>query len=292
MQVAALFLPVFIAISLMLHLLLPLREEVRTNVHLARVATLDAVEAHRLLDAIGFEWPPQGPVPRIGFTRLPEGLDLLETDARKSVFLRLVLPLIIAENERIARERAWVEAALARGPLVAGSRAARELSHMALRYGVEGDLNDPEIRGWLLRRMDVVPVALALAQAANESAWGTSRFAREGNNLFGQWTWQHDAGLVPHRRARGARHLVRSYPDLRSAVRGYLHNINVGHAYVGLRYQRELLRKQGIKPDALTLAGGLVRYSERGEAYVDEVRTLIRSNGLMHAESAALGPWL
>ncbi len=117
-----------------------------------------------------------------------------------------------------------------------------------------------------------------LAQAANESAWGTSRFTRVANNLFGQWTWQAAHGIVPASRPEGERYLVRKFPSLRDSVRDYLYNLNVGHAYEGLRRLRHEMRRRGQPLDAAILAAGLSRYSGRGAAYVEEIRRIIRGN--------------
>jgi cytochrome c oxidase subunit 2 len=126
--------------------------------------------------------------------------------------------------------------------------------------------------------VDAVPAALVLAQAANESGWGTSRFAQEANNLFGMWTWDKDAGLLPERRAANARHFVRVFNNLRGAVDNYLHTINTGPAYRELRMLREQQRLRGEPLSAWKLAAGLSRYSERGEEYVAEIRSIIRFN--------------
>ena len=154
------------------------------------------------------------------------------------------------------------------------------MGKLAELYRVNGDLNDPLVRDILLRRVDEVPPALVLAQAANESAWGNSRFAREANNLFGQWTYKQDLGMVPARRDEGARHYVRVFPDLRSSVRAYLRNINIGHAYLDLRRMRARMRAAGQQLDPYRLSDGLLRYSQRGEEYVNEIRTMMSINGL------------
>jgi Bax protein len=145
----------------------------------------------------------------------------------------------------------------------------------------------------LLRRVDEVPVALALAQAAIESGWGTSRFVHQANNLFGHWTYRHDRGLVPREREAGKTHRVRIFTTLRSSVQAYLHNLNTGRAYRHLRLLRAILRENDQPLDGEHLAAGLLHYSERGQAYVDEVRTLIRSNHLTHFETVRLreGTW-
>jgi len=119
-----------------------------------------------------------------------------------------------------------------------------------------------------------------LAQAAIESGWGTSRFALQGNSLFGQWTWVEGNGIAPTERAEGATHSVKAFDSLRASVRDYLLNLNTNKAYEHLRDLRQQLRDQGREPDAHIMAAGLSKYSQRGDHYVDEVRAIINSADL------------
>jgi len=286
---AAIFLlPVALALLLAATVMAPVREELALEVPLERLRVRDAADLSENFATNGYAWPPLAAVPRISLKRLPADLDLLPVEEKKALFFRLVLPLVLAENERIANQRRFLLELFAAGDLPHGSREYRLASRLALAYRVEGDLNAPAVRALLLRRVDTVPVELALAQAANESAWGTSRFAREGNSLFGQWTWVRGKGLVPLRRAPGKGHLVRSFPDLRQGVRAYMHNLNAGHAYGYFRRMRERLRNAGKPMDAELLAAGLGRYSERGADYVEEIRALVRDNGLAAVSATAL----
>ncbi|WP_193222156.1 glucosaminidase domain-containing protein [Alkalilimnicola sp. S0819] len=240
--------------------------------------------------ALDYQWPPAGAVPRLALERLPRGLGAQPVALKKSLFFRALLPLALAENERLAQQRRWLVALKRRGGPLDEQEATR-LRRLASRYGVggTGEGRPPSLDA-LLRRVDQVPVALVLAQAANESGWGTSRFAREANNLFGEWTWDQSQGLVPRQRAAGKTHLVRVFPDLRASVRGYMHNLNSGGAYRELRALRAQMRARGEEPDALVLARGLLRYSERGEAYVAEIQAMIRGNRLHRLGSLALAP--
>jgi Bax protein len=230
--------------------------------------------------ALNYQWPPEGDVPPLVVDHLPAGFDSLDPARRKSVFFRSLLPVVLAENRYILEQRTLLLRQFDRGDLVPGSRAWTRVQEIAQRYRVEGDLNAVGVRKKLLRRVDKVPSGLVLAQAANESAWGTSRFARQGNNLFGQWTYREEAGLMPRDRPEGASHFVRAFPDVRSSVRAYLHNINIGHAYKRLRRLRARMRREGRDLDPVTLAAGLERYSERRGDYVDEIRAMIVGNGL------------
>lgn len=236
-----------------------------------------------------YAWPPRDPVPALELARLPSGLGGLAVAEKKRIFFRALLPLVLAENERIRRQRNWLQEQLAVPRLAQDPKLGRRLRRLAHRYGVSGDLDAADVRERLLRRVDVVPPALVLAQAANESGWGSSRFALEANNLFGEWTYHPDQGLVPARRERGSRHFVRVFPDLRAAVRSYLHNLNTSGAYHGLRLRREAMRQAGADLDALQLAEGLERYSARGRAYVREIQAMIRGNGLHRLGPLALG---
>jgi Bax protein len=132
----------------------------------------------------------------------------------------------------------------------------------------------------LLNRVDVVPPSLALAQAANESAWGTSRFAREGNNFFGQWCLKPGCGMVPGARAAGKRHEVKAFADPLESTRAYMRNLNTSRVYYVLRHLRYSVRQKGAYPAGLDLTGGLLSYSARGQEYVKEIRQIIRSNQL------------
>jgi Bax protein len=288
-RLASLFVPVAIALLLHATVLAPLREERGVQVPLKKVRAYRAEQLDELFTQNGYQWPPQGEVPRFAVRRLPVDLDSLTVDARKALFFRLALPLIVAENERVAKERELLLVLFAGDDLPPGSVEYRAVAAIARHYEVDGDVNGAATRALLLRRVDAIPVALALAQAADESAWGTSRFSREGNSLFGQWTWVRGEGLVPLRRAPGKGHLVRSFPELREGVRAYFYNLNVGHAYGEFRRRREQLRQAGRALDPMVLAGGLFRYSERGKVYVDEIRWLMQDNELPSvAETAVL----
>jgi Bax protein len=236
--------------------------------------TLETVYA-----GIGYEWPPDGTIPAFELQRLPDDMAALALSDKKQVFFQSILPIVLAENARIARQRAFVKAQFAGGLPRPGSADANRLAQIATHYGVKKDLADTAVQRRLLRRVDTVPAALVLAQAAKESGWGTSRFAREGNNLFGVWTWDADAGLAP-REAGDADHYVRTFPDLRASVRGYLYIINVGHAYLKLRKLRAAERAAGVKPEAVQLAGALENYSARGMRYVRSIQRMIRNNRL------------
>ena len=152
---------------------------------------------------------------------------------------------------------------------------------LAIAYSVDTKVaNDQALVNELLLRIDVIPTSLVLAQAANESAWGTSRFALEANNIFGQWCFEEGCGIIPNRRAAGATHEVKSFDTIEASIEGYFLNINSHHLYAGFRQERARLRRLGRRLDSIVLAQRLDRYSERGKSYVDEVQTLIQQNNL------------
>ena len=254
-----------------------------------RAHSVDELES--LFATLDYDWPlAAGPVvPRMMIKSLPAELNNeLSVARKKALFLRILLPVVLAENKHIRQQREWLIQLFAEGMPAKGSDAWQHLQQLADEYRVSGNLNEPSKQRRLLQRVDEVPVALVLAQAANESGWGTSRFVQQANNLFGHWTYRADKGLVPLKRDKGKSHRVRVFPTLRLSVRSYLHNLNTGRAYQHLRQLRTSLREKNQPLDSERLAAGLINYSERGEDYVREIRALIRSNQLEHFESMQL----
>jgi len=212
----------------------------------------------------------------------------LTAGEEKRAFLAALQPLILAENERLRESR---ERVLALGRHL-GSGVSLEaedkemLRRLAGRYGVDGDpVSEPEAFESLASRVDVVPVSLALAQAANESAWGRSRFAREGRNLFGIWTYDPDKGMVPRDRETGKKHLVRKFDSLGESVSYYMHTLNSHAAYDAFRVLRAAQRRDGEPLDSLVLATGLERYSAKGGEYVRLIQDIIERNDLLAFDS-------
>jgi len=160
------------------------------------------------------------------------------------------------------------------------------LAHVANNYGLTLAAQ-PDYAQWqaLLSRVDIIPLEMALVQAANESAWGQSRFAKQGNNYFGQWCYNKGCGMVPSQRAAGASHEVRRFANVRQSVRAYLRNINTSPAYAEFRNIRHSLRVQSKPLDAHVLVVGLKSYSERGMAYVRTIQSMIRSNRALIRQS-------
>lgn len=225
-------------------------------------------------------------VPRLFLAGLPSDLaEIRDTTARKAIFFQTVLPLILQINEEILaeRRRLWQ----LRHHLRLGERLNATdrlwLAVMAERYRVKrGDIDA------LLNRVDIVPVSLALAQSAEESGWGTSRFGREGNALFGMWTTARDGGMTPLNRDQGKTHKIKAYGSLLESVRSYVRNLNRHGAYKQFRSARAGMRRAGAPLEGAVLAGELTAYSQRGADYVATIRTIIEANGLSRLDDARL----
>ena len=213
--------------------------------------------------------------------RIPEGHVGLPVKSQKESFVAMTLPLILAANEEISQRRSAIKRVVA-----SGSRASVERWAKLYKVKTEGR-SLAEIEKQLLLRADFVPVSLALAQAAIESGWGTSRFALQGNALFGQWAWQKDAGLKPAQ-ASNANAVVRSFPNLFGSVRAYMHNLNTHPRYAAFRARRHLLRGRSEIDLGYQLSNFMDGYAEIGEVYVGKLKTLIRSNDFGRYETARL----
>jgi len=229
--------------------------------------------------------PKAAPVPVIvsrDFTRrIPDAHAGLPVKQQKDSFIAIILPLILAANEEISQRRSAIQRA-------AKANDRPGLERWAKLYRVNTDGRSlAEIEAAILVRADYVPVSLALAQAAIESGWGTSRFARQGNALFGQWAWQASAGIKPAE-ASNSRAVVRSFPNLFGSVRAYMHNLNTHPSYARFRERRSMLRGRARGDLGFQLAKFMDSYAEIGTAYVDKLQTLIRSNDFGRFETARL----
>ena len=225
-------------------------------------------------------------VPRLYLNKLPTDIaDVPSVAMRKRIFIKSILPVVLWVNEDIlaARQRLLQLRAILDSGLSLSDAQRDWLYQMAKRY--ETMPYDWEA---FMERVDIVPPSLAIAQAAEESGWGTSRFAREGNALFGQITYKASHGMLPGERASGRQHLVRAYSNLVEGARSYVHNLNYHRAYGEFRAARKWLRSHAKPMNGHTLAGELIRYSERGTAYVETIRHIIRANELAPLDDAQL----
>ncbi len=217
---------------------------------------------------------------------LPDFAGIQNVQAKKQQFFSYMLPMVRRSNNLVLEER---KALLTlQQQLQAQLSADRWPGQICRRYLKTGKdpAKDPcrevtlPLVNELLRRVDTVPASLVLAQSAKESGWGTSRFAREANNLFGVRCFSAGCGLTPRKRRQGQRHEVRLYDSIQDSISAYILTINTHPAYESLRGIRARTRAADGHPDGLLLAEGLLRYSTRGLAYVQEIQALIRSNNL------------
>ena len=212
---------------------------------------------------------------------------------RKAAFFEYMQPIVEARNA-VLRERRERLLSIQENP-DPGRRDRRFVRQLADEYSipVASPGGEPlpleRIVEELLLRVDEVPVSLALAQAAKESGWGTSRFAREGNNFFGEWCFSRGCGIVPSSRAPGKTHEVQAFESPAESVASYTRNINTHSGYKSFREARKRQRTQDDSLSGVELAGELSRYSERGSAYVSELRQLIVVNDLDRLDEGEAG---
>lgn len=202
--------------------------------------------------------------------------------ARKTAFIAFLEPMVIAQNQTLLKQRAELvdiagKSANGQSTSWADKRFLNKLAGL-YRLDPKNLQLDESVVNELISRVDAIPASLVLAQAANESAWGTSRFAREANNLFGQWCYTAGCGVIPRARAAGRTHEVRAFANVEESIRGYFFNINTHDRYAALRKIRSSLRQSGQNLTGAALADGLLYYSERREAYVGDIKNMIRIN--------------
>lgn len=216
-----------------------------------------------------------------GSGTLPDLRRINDADERKRRFFEFLRPLIERENEKVLNQRRRLLQLHEqhRKKMLILWKDMEWLMGLLKEYEIEG-LEVSELSRWdnLLKRVDMIPVDLALVQAAKESGWGTSRFAREGNNLFGEWCFVKGCGIVPKERERDATHEVRTFGSVEDSVRSYIHNLNTNGAYRRFRRLRFQQRLEGREPDGYGLVDGLPHYSERGYLYLSEIRAMMRLN--------------
>ena len=214
---------------------------------------------------------------------LPNEMKMIEsTEKRKNLFIQIILPLIIEENNRIKLNRKKLFSILNKNH---NSNAEKKwLNEKFKQYGVlNKDLSTLKVR------MDTVPVSLAIAQAAKETGWGTSRFALEGNALFGQWTWSGE-GIKPADADHNATHKIMKFKILKSSIRAYQRNLNTHSGYKEFRMARAELRDNRKNLDGLILATYLNKYAETGKEYVKIIKQIIKQNNLTDFDKVKLLP--
>lgn len=202
---------------------------------------------------------------------------------KKEAFFNFIYPKVAEANKEILLTRKFLQKELVKsnnGKAVTKKNILK-ISQLCAKYNKPCTSDLSNNISTLLSSIDIVPPSLVLAQAANESSWGTSRFAREGNNYFGQWCYKKGCGLIPKKRNSGAKHEVRKFKNATDSVKAYIFNLNSGKAYATMRKARAAARKRGEKPNGITMANGLTKYSERGIHYIKEIKQMITFNKLV-----------
>ena len=217
------------------------------------------------------------------FSSLPKDfMEIQPIKKRKDLFIKTLVPIIFMENKKILEDRQrilewWRES---EGDVYSKDFWPSWLFELSESYD-----SDENNLGNLLMKVDVVPISLALAQAAIESGWGSSRYLREGNAIYGQYTYDEDIGIVPKQRDSDKKFLVRKFNSLSDATRSYLKNLNTHRAYIDFRNQRRNLRMSGDLLSGGELATYLTNYSERKNDYVKDLKNLINTNNFMKFDS-------
>ena len=219
----------------------------------------------------------------VALTLLPAEIKMIEnTKQRKEFFIQIILPLILQENNNIRLDRKRLFTIINKSNN--SDLEKKWLQKKYKQYGVSSrDLSTLKVR------MDEIPVSLAIAQAAKETGWGTSRFAQEGNALFGQWTWSGE-GLKPKDSDSSEGHKVMKFNVLQASVRAYQRNLNTHSSYRAFREARAKLRDQSKNLDSLILVQFLNEYAETGEKYVEVLQKIIQQNNLKDFDDAKLLP--
>ena len=219
----------------------------------------------------------------VALTLLPAEIKMIENSKqRKEFFIQIVLPLILQENNNIKLDRKRLFSIINKSNNTKLEKKWLEKKYK--QYGVQSkDLSVLKIR------MDEIPVSLAIAQAAKETGWGTSRFAQEGNALFGQWTWSGE-GLKPKDSDKNEGHKVMKFNVLQASVRAYQRNLNTHSSYRNLRKARAELRDKGKSLDSLVLVKYINEYEEKDEKYVEVLEQIIKQNNLKDFDDAKLLP--
>jgi len=216
----------------------------------------------------------------IYFTRLPKDLNEIKSIIqKKETFLQILLPLVVAENERIQKDRKYLLKILKQ------NQSKKNIDWINKKYK-EYKVSKNNI-GELTEKMDIIPASIALAQAAKESGWGTSRFALEGNAIFGQWTWNGE-GIEPLEKVDGQKHKILKFPLLRASVKAYIVNLNTHSGYKDFRKKRKLLRDENKNLSGLNLIHELDNYAQTGKEYTKILEKIIKQNDLDEFETVTI----
>jgi Bax protein len=216
----------------------------------------------------------------IYFTRLPKDLDTIKSvKEKKETFLQILLPLVVAENQRIKEDRKYLL------KILKSNQSEKNIKWLNKKYKAY-KVSDKNINE-LIKKIDIVPTSIALAQAAKESGWGTSRFALEGNAIYGQWTWNGD-GIEPLEKTKDQNHKILKFPLLRASVKAYITNLNTHRGYKGFRNKRAELRKENKKLEGIELIHELENYAQNGKEYTKILEQIIKQNDLDELETVII----
>ena len=262
------------------------------------VVTHSTEDVFEIFDSVGYtaeNWAKGvREIPRIYMTRIPERWktesDKITVVRKKQIFFRLLAPVILRANELIVMEREELENLTAMNP-EPGSRDMKSLLDLGRKYRVAGEDDeslDAEQLAELKYRIDIIPPSLALAQGAEESGWGTSRFALLGNSLFGQWDFSGKGIKPEQQRSELGDYGLAAFDTPLDAVVAYTRNLNTHRAYTRMRQLRAEIREKGKEPTGFDLADTLDKYSERGQDYVDGLHAIMRVNKLAATDLAHL----
>jgi Bax protein len=252
----------------------------------SNTVSLNAETTENLFDDLGYDLKSVRlgeKVKPIYLTKLPKDLKALgDTKKKRDLFIKILLPLILNENQKIQEDRKKLFYILSKSFNTVGERVWLK------RRFKEYKIDDQDLAK-LKMRMDIIPVSIALAQAANESGWGTSRFALEGNALFGQWTWSKK-GISPKNKDPNKTHKVLQFQVLKASVRAYKNNLNTHNAYKEFREKRAQFRETNTKIIGTDLTKYLKNYSGIGEKYVQILNQIIDRNSLVDFDKTNLLP--
>jgi Bax protein len=232
----------------------------------------------------------QLPVPRMYFFSIPKNINEYKIFEKKKVFLSILLPIALRGNELALEERKRLKVAFLTNNIY-------KIEYFAKKYKVKnftkinfGSLNSLQLRNIkkeLLIKVNRVPVSMIIAQAIIESGWGASRFAQEGNALFGEWTWKNNDGIKPNGNL-DANFAVKSFKNISESLNSYILNLNRHPAYTEMRNYRSMMFKAGKDITGYDTAAYLENYAEIGLAYVEKVNNMIKSNKLYKFENSVL----
>lgn len=265
------------------------RERQLASIDSNYIPPTDAAAVDSILSAAGLNIADvragNATVPRLYAQAMPADMSAIsQADERKRIFLKIMLPLVLAADEELVADHAhliYLRSLMQAGDDLPKAEASWLDAMMKLFQVDNGDIDE------LIKRVDIIPPSLVLAQAAQESGWGTSRLVHQGNAVFGQRTWAQGTGIVPAQRAKGQTFEVETFQGLGQSVFAYLVNLDRCPAYKKLRDIRARMRAKGVALDGWMLAGALGDYAEEPD-YVQKIRALIRTNKLTDFDAARL----